>query len=302
MIIDDHTRLAYAETLADPHRARDDRGLPAPGYRLVRRPRRHHPGGDVATTARAYVSAPVRAKRCASSASRHLRIRPRRPHTNGKAERLIQTLLNEWAYARIYGSSTERTAALPLYLKRYNYRRPHGTGGAEERGFSMALDSGLTEHRDTLVVLAYDKNGCLRGLLHLVPTAADRRGLSLSMMRRDPEAPNGLTEFMIVKAIEHFREQGIEEISLNFAAFARLLHSPRGVAERFLRRLLQLADSFFQIERLYRFNDKFNPRWEARYLMYEGTLNLPRAALATLWVEGQLPRPRLPGRSRASRA
>src|SRR5262249_15489831 len=58
---------------------------------------------------------------------RHLRIKPRRPRTNGKAERLIQTLLNEWAYTRIYGSSQERTAALPLYLERYNFRRPHGS-------------------------------------------------------------------------------------------------------------------------------------------------------------------------------
>jgi len=58
---------------------------------------------------------------------RHLRIRPRRPRTNGKAERLIQTLLNEWAYARIYGSCHERTAALPNYLERYNYQRPHGS-------------------------------------------------------------------------------------------------------------------------------------------------------------------------------
>ncbi len=58
---------------------------------------------------------------------KHVRIRPRRPRTNGKAERFIQTLLNEWAYARIYGSSAERTAALPLYLDRYNYQRPHGS-------------------------------------------------------------------------------------------------------------------------------------------------------------------------------
>jgi transposase InsO family protein len=58
---------------------------------------------------------------------RHLRIKPRRPRTNGKAERLIQTLLNESAYAQISGSSAERTAALPLYLNRYNYRRPHGS-------------------------------------------------------------------------------------------------------------------------------------------------------------------------------
>jgi transposase InsO family protein len=59
----------------------------------------------------------------------HLRIRPGRPRTNGKAERFIQTLLNEWAYRQAYGSSSERTTALPLYLDRYNYRRPHGSLG-----------------------------------------------------------------------------------------------------------------------------------------------------------------------------
>ena len=58
---------------------------------------------------------------------KQLRIKPGRPRTNGKAERLIQTLLNEWAYARIYGSSAERTTALTAYLDRYNYRRPHGS-------------------------------------------------------------------------------------------------------------------------------------------------------------------------------
>jgi transposase InsO family protein len=62
---------------------------------------------------------------------RHLRIRPRRPRTNGKAERFIQTLLNEWAYNRVYGSSAERTAALPLFLERYNYKRPHGSLGKQ---------------------------------------------------------------------------------------------------------------------------------------------------------------------------
>ena len=58
---------------------------------------------------------------------RHVRIRPYTPRTNGKAERFIQTLLNEWAYARIYGSSAERTATLPAFLRRYNYNRPHGS-------------------------------------------------------------------------------------------------------------------------------------------------------------------------------
>ena len=58
---------------------------------------------------------------------KHLRTRPYRPRTNGKAERFIQTLINEWAYERIYGNSAERARALPLFLDRYNFRRPHGS-------------------------------------------------------------------------------------------------------------------------------------------------------------------------------
>ena len=172
-------------------------------------------------------------------------------------------------------------------------------GDVDERGFSMALDADIASHEETLLVLARDERGELAGVLHLVPSFG-RSAVSLSMMRRDPEAPNGLTEYMIVKTIEELRDRGVDEISLNFAAFARLLHSPDGVAERLARRLLQVADSFFQIERLYRFNEKFNPSWEARYLMYEGSLTLPRTALATLWVEGQWPKPR-PLRLRARR-
>jgi lysyl-tRNA synthetase class 2 len=175
-------------------------------------------------------------------------------------------------------------------------------GDADERGFSMALDAGLASHEETLLVLARDEQGELGGVLHLVPTFG-RNAVSLSTMRRHPESPNGLTEFMIVKTIEELRGWGVDEISLNFAAFARLLHSPGGVAERLARRLLQVADSFFQIERLYRFNEKFNPRWEARYLMHEGALTFPRTALATLWAEGQLPKPRpFRGRGIALRA
>ena len=63
---------------------------------------------------------------------RHLRTRPYRPRTNGKAERFIQTLQNEWAHGRIYASSTERTAALTDYLERHNSTRPHGSLGETE--------------------------------------------------------------------------------------------------------------------------------------------------------------------------
>jgi lysyl-tRNA synthetase class 2 len=110
-------------------------------------------------------------------------------------------------------------------------------------------------------------------------------------MRRDPGTPNGLTEFMVVRAVHLLRERGVEEMSLNFAAFAKWLHSPQRASERALGKLIALGNPFFQIESLYRFNAKFFPRWEPRYLVYEGALGLPRAGLAAMWAEGQLPKP-----------
>ena len=126
VMIDDHSRLAYAEVL-ESLTASDaasflrravawftDRGVTVQAVMS---------DNGAAYKSRLYAATLTDLK------LRHLRIRPRRPQTNGKAERLIQTLLNEWAYARIYGSSHERTTALPAYLDRYNFRRPHGSLG-----------------------------------------------------------------------------------------------------------------------------------------------------------------------------
>jgi len=168
-----------------------------------------------------------------------------------------------------------------------------GRQGAPERGFSMAMDSLQGEHDDdTLVVLARDGEGAIRGVLHFVPCYG-RPAVSLSFMRRDPSTPNGLTEFLVVRAIELLRERGLQELSLNFAAFAKWMHSPEKRLERVLGKLIALGNPFFQIESLYRFNAKFFPRWEPRYLVYEGALGLPRAGIAALWAEGQLPKPSL---------
>jgi lysyl-tRNA synthetase class 2 len=117
--------------------------------------------------------------------------------------------------------------------------------------------------------------------------------MSLSFMRRDPDTPNGLTEFMVASAAELLRERGMDEISLNFAAFARWTHSPERWYERLLGKLVAVGNPYFQIESLYRFNAKFFPRWEPRYLVYERTLGLPRTGLAAMWAEGQLPKPAL---------
>ncbi len=165
--------------------------------------------------------------------------------------------------------------------------------GDPERGFSMAMDSLRGDHlHDSLVLVAREEGGAVRGFLHFVPVYG-RDAVSLSFMRREHDTPNGLTEFMVATAMEALRERGIAEASLNFAAFARLIHSPSGRFERLLGRIATLFNPYFQIESLYRFNAKFFPRWEPRYLVYEGSLGLPRAGLAAMWAEGQLPKPRL---------
>ena len=155
----------------------------------------------------------------------------------------------------------------------------------------MAMDSNRSQPcEDTAVVLARDSDGAIRGVLHFVPVYG-RDAVSLSFMRRDPDTPNGLTEFLVVKAVELLRERGVAEMSLNFAAFAKWMHSPEKRSERVLGKLIALGNPFFQIESLYRFNAKFFPRWEPRYLVYEGALGLPRAGIAALWAEGQLWKP-----------
>jgi lysyl-tRNA synthetase class 2 len=167
-------------------------------------------------------------------------------------------------------------------------------GEEPERGFSMAIDSLRGDHLDeSLVVVARDGDGEVRGFLHFAPCYG-RPVVSLGLMRRDRDTVNGLTEYLVVSAIEMLRERGVEEMSLNFAAFARWLRSPSGLVERTLGRLVTLANPYFQIESLYRFNAKFSPRWQPRYLLYErGPLGFARTGLAAMFAEGQLPSPSL---------
>jgi len=68
---------------------------------------------------------------CKRLGLRQIFTKPYTPRTNGKAERFIQTSLREWAYARAYNTSDERTAELPRWLHRYNWHRPHGSIGSK---------------------------------------------------------------------------------------------------------------------------------------------------------------------------
>jgi transposase InsO family protein len=126
--IDDATRLAYAEVLTD------EKATTAIGFlrRAVAFYQRHGMTVEelITDNGAAYIST-VHAIACRVMGIRHLRTRPRRPQTNGKAERFIRTMLNGWAYGAIYASSTERTAALDGWLWRYNHHRRHSALGRQ---------------------------------------------------------------------------------------------------------------------------------------------------------------------------
>ena len=124
--VDDHSRLAYAEVLPD------EKATTAVGFlrRAARFYRRHGISIErvITDNGSAYISL-THAIACRQLGVQHLRTRPYRPQTNGKAERFIRTLLAGWAYGAVYASSRERTAALDGWLWHYNHRRRHSALG-----------------------------------------------------------------------------------------------------------------------------------------------------------------------------
>lgn len=168
--------------------------------------------------------------------------------------------------------------------------------GDTERGFSMALGRFGEPGDEACVLVTAEKDGVLRGLLHFVPWGRD--GLSLDLMRRDHTADNGVNELLIVRAVQAAPQLGVRRLSLNFAVFRQALESGErlgaGPLVRLWRRVLVFASRWFQIESLYRFNAKFQPEWEPRYVCYPSARDLPRVALAALEAEAFLVWPRMP--------
>jgi lysyl-tRNA synthetase class 2 len=171
-------------------------------------------------------------------------------------------------------------------------------GSQVERGFSMAMDD---QFREPETLFAVAESGARVGaFLHLVPSA---RGYSLGAMRRRPDTPNGLMEYLVVKLIGWSRAHGAEEVSLNFCVFADLLADPcRGRAEAVARAALRAGDRVFQLERLLVFSRKFAPEWRPRYLCVERLADLPLVGVAYLRVESLLTPPGPWARRSRSRA
>jgi lysyl-tRNA synthetase class 2 len=214
-------------------------------------------------------------------------LHPREFSLEGRAIRKVRqsvSRLRKAGYTFRVVAANEVTPALGAELEEVSasWRR-----GEPERGFSMAIDD--LHIPGTVLALAEDEERRVGGFLHLVPSPAGG-GWSLSAMRRRPDAPNGLTEFLVVETLAWARDQDASELSLNFCALTDFLAPERVTtpAQRVARRGLLLADNVFQLERLYSFNRKFFPDWRRRYICVERLTDLPAVGLAYLHAESLL--------------
>lgn len=161
------------------------------------------------------------------------------------------------------------------------------------QGFAMTLGrlSAVVPDADELFVVARAPDGELRAFLRF---SHHLDGLSLDVMRRLDDEPNGLNEALVTAALLHAREAGVRAVSLNFAGLAHVMAADATLSgpQRVLRRLIGRFRGRFQLERLVRFNDKFAPQWRPRYLVYGSRTHLPLAGLRVLQAEAYLRAPR----------
>ena len=164
--------------------------------------------------------------------------------------------------------------------------------GGPERGFSMALGRFCDERDPNLIISWSEQNGEPIALLQFVPWGSN--GLSLDIMRRSENSENGVNEELIVSTIEWAKRNNINKISLNFATFrsifARGSQLGAGPITKLNYRALKFLSRFAQMESLYRFNAKFRPIWEPRFVVYPGASNLLRVTIAILKIESFLPK------------
>ncbi|WP_083200652.1 bifunctional lysylphosphatidylglycerol synthetase/lysine--tRNA ligase LysX [Trueperella bernardiae] len=162
----------------------------------------------------------------------------------------------------------------------------------DERGFSMALGR-LGDPRDPriLVVTAHDAGGEVRSLLTFVPWG--KRGVSLDLMRRSPDAASGVNELMMTELMQNAESLAIDRISLNFAMFRSAFEVSERVGatplQRLNYRILMLASRWWQLHSLYESNAKYNPVWKRRLMCYSSAQQLTRALIACGRAEGFVP-------------
>jgi lysylphosphatidylglycerol synthetase-like protein (DUF2156 family) len=183
------------------------------------------------------------------------------------------------------------TDASPALCEQLNAIRERWRGKAPERGFTMELGGGVRgEDPDLLLAVAFDGDERPVAFLRLVPCFGAEPGYSLDLMQREPDAVNGVTEFLIANTALALGERGYRRLSMNFAAWGRLFDASAhlSLSERMQKRLAEALNPFFQITSLRDFNAKFAPEWLPRSIVVETHAAMPKVGLLYASVEGFL--------------
>jgi lysyl-tRNA synthetase, class II len=183
------------------------------------------------------------------------------------------------------------TDASPELIAALNDLSAKWRGKAPERGFTMTLSRDVEGiNPEFRLCVALDEHDQPGGFLRIVPVYGDRKGYTLDLMRRDPDTPNGMTEFLLTRTIMRMDEDGFERLSMNFAAWGRLFYEDihYSVPQRIAKQLLELINPFYQIKSLKAFNQRFYPEWVPRVIVYDDVRALPRVGLLYGGVEGFL--------------
>jgi lysylphosphatidylglycerol synthetase-like protein (DUF2156 family) len=160
--------------------------------------------------------------------------------------------------------------------------------GGVERGFSMTLGRIFDpQDKGLLLAVASDPVGKAVAFCQFVPAPAID-GYSLDLMRRDNgDHPNGLFDFILVRTMEHLREEGHARLGLNFAMMRAVLagEAGDGLSTKVERWVLRRMSDSMQIESLWRFNAKFDPEWLPRFVVWDSAEQSLGAALAIAKAE-----------------
>jgi lysyl-tRNA synthetase, class II len=180
--------------------------------------------------------------------------------------------------------------ASPQLVEDLNEIRERWRGKAPERGFTMELGGGVRgDNPDFLLAVAFESESERPiGFLRLVPCYGQDPGWSLDLMQRNPDAPNGMTEFLIANAALALGERGFRKLSMNFAAWGRLFDATAQLSpsQQVLKKAAELLNPYFQIKSLRDFNAKFNPHWVPRAIVIEDVSQMPKVGLLYASVEG----------------
>lgn len=216
---------------------------------------------------------------------------------DGGAMKGIRAAVRRVARSYTFQAIRESEAS-PELVAKLNAISEQWRGKAPERGFTMSLSQdveGGGHNPEFLLCVALDENGEPGGFLRIVPAYGDDFGYTLDLMRHLPDAPNGMTEFLIAQTALTLAGHGVVRLSMNFAMWGKLFQDGASytLTQRVAKRAVDVINPFFQIKSLHDFNAKFDPEWLSRVLIYQEPTDLPRVGLLYAGAEGFLSVPGL---------